>query len=171
MRFGQKAIYHFDNEESIGIDEVPIGRLLIVDSYNGNTKIFTTIDDVALSSTTTIREAFLNNSIQEAHQEEISILTSLGTIDLKKGSYFVISLAGNIEFTIENSGTGAVTDEFILQIHNGGNYAVIWPDNIFWNITAVPDLTEDGIDVIGFYSLDNGETWMGMVMGMDFGLV
>lgn len=66
MAYSKKPTYSFENETSYGINKVPKGRLVLVESYEGNPKSFiVTKDTSTLTDSTTLKDAvtksFLGN--------------------------------------------------------------------------------------------------------------
>jgi hypothetical protein len=57
---------------------------------------------------------------------------------------------------------GAVQDEFnefIIQITNGGAYALTYPTGTRFSSGTPPELSNPGTDMLAFNSLDGGTTW------------
>jgi hypothetical protein len=81
-------------------------------------------------------------------------------IDLSVGNVFTKTVSANTTFTI----TGVPQEKstmFNLVLTNGGAYTVTWPASVKWTAGEPPTLTESGIDVLTFLTIDGGTTWYG----------
>ena len=67
MAYKIKPNYHFKTKDDTGIDAVPVGRIVVVEDYEGSVKTFNKIGNTGLTSASTIEDA--NNA---------SLLTSMG---------------------------------------------------------------------------------------------
>ena len=56
---------------------------------------------------------------------------------------------------------------FILVLTNGGSATVNWFSGVTWAGGTPPTLTAAGVDVIGFFTIDGGTTWRGLVLALD----
>ena len=91
-----------------------------------------------------------------------------GTLDLNEGNLFTKTVTSDTTFTLTNiSAIPNVVQSFILEITNGGNFIVTWWNNIKWDSGEIPELTVDGVDILGFYTSDNGATWRGVLLSKD----
>jgi len=88
-------------------------------------------------------------------------------IDLALGNWFGKTCAGSLTFTLGNIPPAGAVGCFILEVTNGGAYAVTWWNNLKWQVGAVPRLTVSGRDVLGFFTRDGGATWTGVVICRD----
>jgi hypothetical protein len=128
-----------------------------------------------------LSSTFLNNgqvqkSATEGQGGAISGTTL--SVDLSKANFFHLDLqsaSGNIDtFTITNVKSGYV-NSFVLKLiqrSSGGwqfNWVSLsafkWPDG-----SAAPTLTgtTDAVDILSFTTYDNGTTWYGSLVGVDF---
>ena len=86
----------------------------------------------------------------------------------------------DIDLTLGNTVTGTVdtsattftfsnptaTDEccsFTLFLTNGGSQTITWPASVDWPAATAPTLTEAGLDILVFTTVDGGTIWHGMV--------
>ena len=86
----------------------------------------------------------------------------------------------DIDLTLGNTVTGTVdtsattftfsnptaTDEccsFTLFLTNGGSQTITWPASVDWPAATAPTLTEAGLDILVFTTVDGGTVWHGMV--------
>jgi len=165
--FEQKPVYHFKNGDDLGIDKVPDNRIVVVDDFRGHMRTFMKQNNDGVDASTTIEQAYDNNNIGQILKEEIIDLSDRTNIDVKEGCYFKKTITENTEFTFEGTREDGVSLEFILEIVNGGSYALIWPASVTWHTGTPPTFVITGTDILGFYSLDNGVTWRGMLMAKD----
>lgn len=100
-------------------------------------------------------------------KEKAQVLVA-GTLDLNEGNLFTKTVTSDTTFTLTNiSAIPNVVQSFILEITNGGNFIVTWWNNIKWDNGVMPELTVDGVDILGFYTSDNGNTWRGVLLSKD----
>lgn len=91
-----------------------------------------------------------------------------GTIDLNEANLFTKTITSDTTFTLTNiSAIPNVVQSFILEITNGGNFIVTLWNNIKWDNGKIPALTKNGVDILGFYTSDNGNTWRGVLLSKD----
>lgn len=86
-------------------------------------------------------------------------------IDCFAGDFFTKTISGATTLTVRGVPTVNAATSFILEITNGGSAAITWWPGIKWSSGIVPTLTAAGIDVLGFYTLDGGVTWRGLLLG------
>ncbi len=100
-------------------------------------------------------------------KEKAQVLVA-STLDLNEGNLFTKTVTSNTTFTLTNiSAIPNVVQSFILEITNGGNFIVTWWNNVKWDNGEMPELTENGVDILGFYTSDNGNTWRGVLLSKD----
>ena len=99
--------------------------------------------------------------------------TGLGeTLDLSTSRFFHGPVTGNVTFVFSTPGTGTDACFFILQLTNAGGSTITWPTSVKWpggispGTSALP-LTDPGVDVFSFYTVDNGATWRGALTQQD----
>ena len=86
-------------------------------------------------------------------------------IDLSVGSYFSKTISGTSTITVSNTASSGNVSSFILDLTNGGAFAVTWGFSPKWAAGTAPTLTASGRDVLGFFTYDGGTTWSGFVLG------
>lgn len=89
-----------------------------------------------------------------------------GVIDVSTADVFSVTVAAPITFSFTNPAPSGMVSSFILEITNGGAYAITWP-TVKWASAVVPSLTSSGKDVLGFYTYDGGTTWNGTFIAKD----
>jgi hypothetical protein len=88
-------------------------------------------------------------------------------IDTATGAVFSKTISGTTTFTVSNTASSGSVTSFILELTNGGAYAITWWSGIKWAGGTVPTLTTSGVDILGFYTRDGGTTWRGLVLAKD----
>ena len=102
-----------------------------------------------------------------------TVLSSgMSTIDLSVGSFFAKEITSTTSFTVTGVPVAGASASFVLDITNGGAYAVTWwrgtgDTAMKWAGGTAPTLTASGRDVLGFFTHDGGVTWTGLVLGKD----
>ena len=92
---------------------------------------------------------------------------SAGDIDVASAAVFYKAIVGAITFTVSNVPVAPTVASFILELLNGGSFTVTWWAGITWANGTEPTLTAAGVDLLGFYTRDDGATWRGMVLAKD----
>lgn len=99
--------------------------------------------------------------------KETQVMVVNNQIDLQKGNLFTRTITDNITFDFINPAAVGTTNSFILELTNGGSKIVTWPSGTTWDGGVLPELTANGVDVLGFYSYDGGNVWRGMLISKD----
>jgi hypothetical protein len=95
---------------------------------------------------------------------EKSAAIAASDIDLSLGNYFTKTISGTTTFTVSNVATSGDVAAFILILTNGGSATVNWFSGVTWNAATPPTLTTSGIDILGFFTINGGTTWRGLVL-------
>lgn len=88
------------------------------------------------------------------------------TISLGSNNYFTKTITTATTFTFSGAATTPSVSSFILELTNGGSFTVTWPTSVKWPGGIAPTLTATGLDILGFYSIDSGTNWRGLVLGL-----
>jgi hypothetical protein len=103
--------------------------------------------------------------------EITSALGSAGgsrTIDLNDGNSFTATVSSStVTWTFSNPTASDEGCGFTLVLTNGGSETVNWPSAVDWAGGDAPDLTESGVDVLTFWTVDAGTTWYGFAASLD----
>lgn len=100
--------------------------------------------------------------------QETSVNLGTGTaINVSQGAVFTKTINTATTFTITGAASTGLVSSFILQLTNGGGSVITYPTSVKWDSGTKPTLTAVGVDILGFYTIDNGTTWRGMVMSKD----
>lgn len=89
-----------------------------------------------------------------------TVAMSGNAIDCAAGTSFTKTITGSTTFSFTNVPSDA-TCCVTLILRNGGNYTVTWPASVKWTEDTIPDLMENGTDVLTFITCDGGVTWYG----------
>ena len=73
-----------------------------------------------------------------------------------------------VTFSFSNPPATGLSGGFTLWITNGGSQTITWPASVDWPSGAAPTLTAAGLDKLAFETLDNGTTWTGDVLNLDY---
>lgn len=104
---------------------------------------------------------------EPAQRKELSAALATGVIDVQAADMFTKTVTAPVTFSVANVPPVGEVSSFILEITNGGAFAVTWFANIRWTGGTLPTLSAAGVDIIGFYSRDGGATWRGFMMSAD----
>lgn len=88
-------------------------------------------------------------------------------IQTSLGSVFIKTITNDTTLSLTTNYNIGETNSFILELTNGGNYTINWWDNIKWNGGVAPELTNDGKDILGFYSYGSPRVTIGAVLSKD----
>lgn len=95
--------------------------------------------------------------------KETAASVAASALDLATANVFYKTISGVTTFTLSNVAATGTVSEFILELTNGGAFAVTWWSGIKWVAGTAPTLTAAGLDTIFFYTRDGGTTWRGYV--------
>jgi hypothetical protein len=118
----------------------------------------------------------LNGTIGKSNSAGGQVSGTTVSIDISTANFFQLDLqsaSGNIAtFTIAGVKSGYV-NSFVLKITQGSTArdfawgsltAFKWPNGTSPSLT----LTTDAVDILSFTTYDNGTTWYGGLVGVDF---
>lgn len=80
------------------------------------------------------------------------------TVDLAVASYQRNQVTGITTFTFTNAPASEAFG-FILELVNGGAFALTWPAGVKWPGGSPPAFTASGTDIVVFLTRDGGATW------------
>ena len=83
------------------------------------------------------------------------------TIDWSVGSYVTATIGGALTFTFSNPAPTGKACVAYLQLTDGGSAVITWPVSVTWSGGTAPTLRASGVDLLRFYTQDNGTTWFG----------
>lgn len=89
------------------------------------------------------------------------------TIDLTTGNLFYKTISANTAFAVSGVRSSGAVNSFVLEVVNAGAFTTTFAFSPKWPGGLTPTFTASGKDVLGFYSYDNGATWVGLMLGRD----
>jgi hypothetical protein len=89
------------------------------------------------------------------------------TIDMEVANFFSATLDQACTFTFSNPPASGDFGAFVLELTNGGAFAITWPVSVDWPGGTAPTLTAAGVDQLVFTTRDGGTTYFGFVAGLD----
>jgi hypothetical protein len=98
---------------------------------------------------------------------EESAAIAASDINLSLGNYFTRTISGTTTFTVSNIAPSGDVSAFILILTNGGSATVNWFSGVTWAGGTPPTLTTSGVDIIGFFTINAGTTWRGLLLAKD----
>ena len=102
----------------------------------------------------------------DANSDTYTVMAT-GVINLSLGAVFHKTVGANTSFTITGQDSTGYCSSFIIQMVNGGSYTVSWPSGVMWAGGIAPVLSVNGMDILGFYTIDGGQYWKGMMLAKD----
>jgi hypothetical protein len=121
---------------------------------------------IKISGTTIVEDArtFVN------YGSKHNVLGSVsGTVDIniQSGNYVSATVTDTTTYTFSNPLASPNACGFVLELTDGGDYTVIWPDTVRWPQGLPPELTPSGVDVLVFITDDGGTNWRGVASMLD----
>jgi hypothetical protein len=122
------------------------------------------------SGNTSFGDAFVQRATLKDYAVEGSAIGNTGatrTLDLENANFFSATLDQACDFTFSNPPGSGDFGAFVLELTNGGAFAITWPAAVDWPGGTAPTLTAAGVDQLVFTTRDAGTTWLGFVAGLD----
>ena len=94
-------------------------------------------------------------------RQALGSISTNTTIDWSAGSYVTATIGGALTFTFSNPAPTGKACVAYLQLTNGGSAVITWPGSVTWSGGTAPTLRASGVDLLRFYTQDNGTTWFG----------
>lgn len=91
-----------------------------------------------------------------------AVTVAASALDLATANMFYKTITAATTFTLSNIPASGDTCIFVLELTNGGAYAVTLWSGITWNDGTAPTLKTSGIDRLVFMTRDGGATWFGV---------
>ena len=98
---------------------------------------------------------------------ETKVAMGANDIALASGNLFTKTITVASTLTVSGWLASGNANSFILELTNGGAFAVTWFAGVKWASGTAPTLTASGVDILGFYSHDGGTTVRGIVLSKD----
>jgi hypothetical protein len=99
--------------------------------------------------------------------KEVKVDMAANVIDLATGNLFTKTITAATTLTVSNVPTSGTAVTFILDLTNGGAFAITWLAGTKWASAAAPSLTAAGRDTLAFFTHNGGTTWTGLLLGKD----
>jgi Na+/H+ antiporter NhaD/arsenite permease-like protein len=99
--------------------------------------------------------------------KETKIVIAALNVDISLGNYFSKTITAISTMTVSNTPATGTVASFVIDLTNGGAFAVTWWAGMKWAAGTAPTLTASGRDVLGFFTHDGGTTWSGLVLAKD----
>lgn len=115
----------------------------------------------------------ITRPVLQDYGETVNAIGSIGggtqDIDLESGNV----VSGTVDtstttFTFSNPPASGTAGSFKLFLTNGGSQTVNWPASVNWAGGTTPTLTNSGVDILTFTTIDGGITWYGRIIGLNF---
>lgn len=100
------------------------------------------------------------------HEKKVDLGAGVA-INVASASVFTKTISGATTFTVNTVPAAGNVATFVLELTNGGAFAITWWSGVKWPGGTAPTLTASGRDAIGFYTHDGGTTWNGFVLAKD----
>jgi hypothetical protein len=98
---------------------------------------------------------------------EKSVAIAASDINLSLGNYFTRTISGATTLTVSNVASSGDVAAFILVLTNGGSATVTYFSGVTFAGGTAPTLTASGVDILGFFTINGGTTWRGLVLALD----
>jgi hypothetical protein len=98
---------------------------------------------------------------------ETSIAMAALNIDCNAATIFTKTITANSALTVSNVPASGTSAAFILELTNGGAFAITWWSGVKWSAGIAPTLTASGVDLLGFYTINGGSTWRGLTLALN----
>jgi hypothetical protein len=86
-------------------------------------------------------------------------------VDLNAGTFFIKTVSAATTFIVTNVPASGTVAAIVLELTNGGAFSITWWSNVAWPSGTPPLLSVSGVDVIGFYTINAGANWRGLLLG------
>lgn len=97
---------------------------------------------------------------------EKSVTMTGNNVDLTQANYFTKTITGPTTLTVSGVPAPGTAIMVCLTVINGGSN-VTWFPGTKWSNGTPPVLTVAGTDILGFFTVDGGTTWRGLILAMD----
>ncbi len=119
------------------------------------------------------------NAVIEDYTETLTTSSGTGdvTLDLENGNVFEHTVDADITTTFKVANVRAQTHSLTLIIHqhtDGPSIVFDFDDgngggDILWAYDEIPEIDDDETNILVFWTLDEGATWYGQLVGSEYG--
>ena len=99
--------------------------------------------------------------------QEVKTALAALNVNISLGNYFTKTITAISTLTVSNVPTTGTVASFVLDLTNGGAFAITWWSGMKWAGGTAPTLTTSGRDILEFFTHDAGTTWNGLVLAKD----
>jgi hypothetical protein len=131
--------------------------------YTANAKSWVMNGDITFSGAYNVVVPTLNVT----SLKETKVAMAALDVNISLGNYFTKTITAISTLTVSNVPATGTVASFILDLTNGGAFAITWWANMKWASGTAPTLTASGRDILGFFTHDAGTTWNGLVLAKD----
>ena len=129
------------------------------------------IDGLTSDGESNLQDNLLIRAEIKDYSETVNPLGSISgatTIDLTLGNIITATITDTTTWTFSNPSASGKGCSFTLILTNGGAFSQVWPTpNTKWAGGTPPTLTASGVDVLTFFTIDAGTTWIGNISTKD----
>lgn len=125
---------------------------------------------IELSGPVSVSDNLVTRATLKDYAVEGSAIGNTGasrTFDLSVANFFSATLDQACTFTFSNPPASGDFGAFVLELTNGGAFAITYPASVDWPGGVAPTLTASGVDQLVFTTRDGGTTYFGFVAGLD----
>jgi hypothetical protein len=129
-----------------------------------------TLTGVTLAGEAACADNLVTRATLKDYAVEGSAVGSTGatrTFDLSVANFFSATLDQACTFTFSNPPASGDFGSFVLELTNGGAFAITYPASVDFVGGVAPTLTASGVDQLVFTTRDGGTTYFGFVAGLD----
>lgn len=95
----------------------------------------------------------------DSYTVESPIVGQETVLDVSRGQFFHFTVDRDTAIQIEGEPDPGRLVAIMIEIENGGAFAVSWPLSVKWPGGGAPLLSASGVDLIAAYTHDGGATW------------
>jgi hypothetical protein len=129
-----------------------------------------TLTGVTLAGEAACADNLVTRATLKDYAVEGSAVGSTGatrTFDLSVANFFSATLDQACTFTFSNPPASGDFGAFVLELTNGGAFAITYPASVDFVGGVAPTLTASGVDQLVFTTRDGGTTYFAFVAGLD----
>ena len=125
---------------------------------------------IELSGPVSVSDNLVTRATLKDYAVEGSAIGNTGatrTIDMEVANFFSATLDQACTFTFSNPPASGDFGAFVLELTNGGAFAITYPASVDFPGGVAPTLTASGVDQLVFTTRDGGTTYFAFVAGLD----
>lgn len=129
-----------------------------------------TLTGVTLAGEAACADNLVTRAVLKDYAVEGSAIGNTGAtriFDVSTANFFSATLNQACVFTFSNPPASGDFGSFVLELTNGGAYAITYPGSVDFVGGVAPTLTAAGVDQLVFTTRDGGTTYFAFVAGLD----